>query len=61
VFLQQLTPEDRERLAKSNTPLAAFADVQTPAEAMARLKTLDQAQQAQVFAMFMKVKDQERR
>jgi len=61
VFLQHLTPEDRERLARSNTPLAAFADVQTPAEAMARLKSLDQTQQTQVLAMFMKVKDQERR
>ena len=36
-LLESLTPDDRERLAKSNTPLAAFADVRTPDEAMARL------------------------
>ena len=60
-FLQQLTPEDRERLARSDTPLAAFADVQSPEEAMARLKTLDESQKLQVLAMFMKVKDDRRR
>ena len=56
-FLQQVTPEDRARLAKSDTPLAAFADVRTPQEAQARFVSLDQASQMQVMAMFMKVKD----
>ena len=44
-----------------DTPLAAFADVQSPEEAMARLKTLDESQKLQVFAMFMKVKDDQGR
>ncbi|HXY91601.1 MAG TPA: hypothetical protein VEP49_03925 [Acidimicrobiia bacterium] len=57
-FLQQLTPDDRERLARSDTPLAAFADVQTPDEAMARLRTLDEQQKLQLFAMFSKAKDE---
>ena len=39
-FLQELTPDDRERLAKSDTPLAAFADVRTPDEAIERLNAL---------------------
>ena len=60
-LLQQLTPDDRERLARSDTPLAAFADVETPDEAMARLRTLDEQQKVQLFAMFMKVKDNQRR
>ena len=40
VFLQQLTPDERDRLARSDSPLAALADVRTPQEAMARLKSL---------------------
>ena len=60
-FLQALTPEDRERLARSDSPLAAFADVQTPDQAMARLKGLDEQQKMQLFAMFMKAKDQRQR
>ena len=60
-FLQQLSVDDRERLAQSDTPLAAFADVQTPEEAMARLGTLDEQQKMQLFAMFAKVKDDRRR
>ena len=32
-MLQQLTPADRDQLAKSDTPLAAFADVRSPQEA----------------------------
>jgi hypothetical protein len=60
-FLQALTPEDRERLARSDSPLAAFADVQTPDQAMARLKSLDEQQKMQLFAMFMKAKDQRQR
>jgi hypothetical protein len=58
VFLQQLSPDERARLAHSDTPLAAFADVQTPEEAMTRLHTLDETQKLQVLAMFMKVKDE---
>jgi len=40
-FLQQLTPADRERLAQSDSPLAAFADVTTPEEAVNRFQTLE--------------------
>jgi len=60
-FLQQLSPDERARLARSDTPLAAFADVRDPAEAMARLQSLGPAEKAQLFAMFSKVKDQRRR
>jgi len=54
-LLQQLTPDDREQLAKSNTPLARFADVRTPDEAIARFETLDNAQRMQLLAMFERV------
>jgi hypothetical protein len=56
-FLQQLTPDDRQRLAQSNTPLAAFADVQTPEQAMARLESLDVQHRMQLLAMFQRVED----
>src|SRR5262249_22004324 len=42
-FLRTLTPDERGRLARSNTPLAAFADVRSPAEAMVRLEAMDMA------------------
>ena len=61
VFLQQLTPDERDRLARSDSPLAALADVRTPQEAMARLKSLNPQQKMQVMAMFMKVRDSQRR
>jgi hypothetical protein len=54
-FLQDLTPADRERLARSDTPLAAFADVRTPEEAMARFESLPESQRMQLVAMFMRV------
>jgi hypothetical protein len=57
-LLQSLTPADRERLAKSDTPLAAFADVRTPDEAIARLQSLPPNQVTQVMAMFERVQDQ---
>lgn len=53
-FLQGLSDGDRERLAHSDTPLAGFADVRTPAEAMARFEALDQAQQMQLMGLFMR-------
>ena len=59
-MLEQLTPADRDQLANSDTPLAAFADVRSPQEAMARFKTLDQARKMQLLAMFMQVKDSQR-
>ncbi len=59
-LLQQLTPGERERLARSDSPLAALADVRTPQEAMARFKTLDPQRKMQVMTMFMKVRDAER-
>jgi len=55
-FLQQLRPADRERLAQSDTPLAAFADVTTPEEAMKRFQTLEPARQMQLLTMFENVK-----
>ena len=61
VFLQQLTPDERDRLARSDSPLAALADVRTPQEAMARLGALDPQRKMQVMAMFMRVKDSQRR
>jgi hypothetical protein len=57
-FLEQLTPEDRQRLAASNTPLAPFADVTTPDEAMARLQSLDMPQRMQLLGMFQRLDDQ---
>ena len=59
-LLQQLTPADRERLAKSDTPLSAFADVKTPQEAMARFKGLDQGRKMQLMATFMRIRDSSR-
>ena len=46
MFLEQLSPDDRQRLAQSNTPLAAFADVATPEQAIARLESLDMPQRS---------------
>lgn len=54
-FLEQLTPDDRQRLAASNTPLAAFADVTTPEQAMARLESLDMNQRMQLLGMFQRL------
>jgi hypothetical protein len=54
-FLQGLTPGERERLARSDTPLAAFADVRTPEEAMARFSSLTEAERMQLLAMFTRV------
>jgi hypothetical protein len=60
-LLQTITPAEREQLAHSDSPLAPFADVRTPDEAMARLRTISPDQQAQVFAMFERVNDQQGR
>jgi hypothetical protein len=56
-FLEQLSPTERERLAKSDTPLAAFADVTTPDQAMARLESLDMPQRMQLLGMFQRLED----
>jgi hypothetical protein len=56
-FLEQLSPDDRQRLAESKTPLAAFADVTTPEQAMARFQSLDMAQRMQVLGMFQGLDD----
>ena len=53
-FLGTLTPEDRQRLAQSPTPLAKFADVRTPDEITARFMELDMNSRLQVLAMFEK-------
>ena len=58
-FLQQLSPDDRQRLAQSNTPLAAFADVTTWEQVMSRLQTLDVPQRMQLLAMFKRAKGDE--
>ena len=42
------------RLARSDSPLAALADVRTPQEAMARLKALDPQREMQVLTTVMK-------
>ncbi len=60
VLLQELTPADREQLARSQTPLAAFADVQTPEEAIARFQSLDPQRKMQLMAMFTRVQDNQR-
>lgn len=57
-FLEQLSPDDRQRLAQSKTPLAAFADVTNPEEAMARFESLDMQQRLQLLGMFQRVEDQ---
>jgi hypothetical protein len=59
-FLQGLTPGERERLARSDTPLAAFADVRTPEAAMARFQSLDERQRMQLITMFTQVRDSRR-
>ena len=59
-FLQGLTPGDRERLAQSDTPLAVFADCQTPEEAIARFQSLDERQRLQIITMFSQVRDSRR-
>jgi len=56
-FLQQLSDADRQRLAASPTPLAKFADVRTPDEAIARLMSLPVTERLQVLAMFQKADD----
>ncbi len=53
-FLGTLTPEDRQRLAQSPTPLAKFADVKTPDEITERFMSLDMNSRLQVLAMFEK-------
>ncbi|HEY2812635.1 MAG TPA: hypothetical protein VGJ03_04135 [Acidimicrobiales bacterium] len=53
-FLQQLSDADRTRLAVSPTPLAKFADVRTPDEAIARLMSMPESERLQVLAMFEK-------
>lgn len=56
-FLHELSPDERQQLAAADTPLAAFADVETPQQAMQRLQTLDEVHKMQLFAMFARVKD----
>jgi hypothetical protein len=56
-FLQSLTPADRERLANSPTPLAEFADVETPEAAIARFESLDMQRRLEIITMFSKVQD----
>jgi hypothetical protein len=55
-YLGQLSPEDRQRLAQSDTPLAALADVTSWDEVIARLQSLDVAQRMQLLAMFKRAR-----
>jgi hypothetical protein len=57
-FLGTITDEERQRLAQSGTPLAAFADVRTPDEIGARFMELDVDTRLQVMAMFDKATGQ---
>jgi hypothetical protein len=59
-FLQGLSQGDRDRLAKSDTPLAVFADCQTPEEAIARFQSLDDRQRLQIITRFTEVRDARR-
>jgi hypothetical protein len=59
-FLQGLTDDDRRSLAASSSPLAPFADVQTPQEAMSRVRSPPQGQQMQLMGKFMRVRDKRR-
>ena len=56
-FLQDLTPNERERLATSGTPLAKFADVTTPEQAMERFQSLPQQEQFQLLTTFSRVEE----
>ena len=56
-LLRRLTPQEREQLARSDTPLAAFSDVQTPEEIIARFQSLDAQRRMQIVAMFMRSQD----
>jgi hypothetical protein len=53
-FLQQLSDEDRQRLAQSPTPLARFAHVRTPDEAISLFMSLPEADRFELLAMFSK-------
>ena len=57
VFLQRLAPAERQQLAASDTPLAKFADVTSPLEAMTRFNSLGMAERMQLLAMFQRVSD----
>jgi hypothetical protein len=56
-FIAQLSADDRDRLARSGTPLAAFSDVASRDEAIARFGELDTAQRMQLLAMFQRRND----
>lgn len=51
-FLQGLSPADRERLARSSTPFAAFAHARTPMDMMNILASMDVNQRMQLMAIF---------
>jgi hypothetical protein len=56
-LLRDLSPADREELARSGSPLAPFADVRTPEAAMARFEALDEPSRLAVLALFQRVRD----
>jgi hypothetical protein len=54
VFLQNLSDDDRARLAASPTPLAKFADVRNRDEITMRFLSLPETERLQILAMFGK-------
>ena len=51
-LLQNLTDDERARIAQSPTPLAKFADVRTPDEIGARFMSLPDNERLQLLSMF---------
>ena len=51
-FLQNLTDDERARIAQSPTPLAKFADVRTPDEIGDRFLSLPDNERLQILSMF---------
>jgi len=52
-FVVSLSPDDRQRLARSDTPPAIFADLTTPDAVMNRFKALTPAQRVPIMNMWM--------
>jgi hypothetical protein len=57
-FLQDLGRVDREELAESDTPLAAFAYARTREQVVARFEALDPHRRMQLIAMFLRAEGQ---
>jgi len=53
-LLQSLTDDDRSQLAASQSPLASFAWIRTPEEALEHFNSLNESQRMAVLAMVMR-------